>query len=120
MRLPLFERFYPINRDVEIADSAKLAVEPFQFVPYLVAELVMYHRRKKQDRSAQMCQRDAHLVQRRGISIAGRFMVGLKCIEVAPGDDAERGVAGHGAVQARMRKRTLPGWHRVGAGSGLA
>ena len=55
-----------------------------------------------------MSERNAHLVQRVGIAVTGRLVVGVERIEMAPGDNAKGGVAGHGAVQPRIRRRALP------------
>src|SRR5262249_16863179 len=108
-----------IEGDVEIAYRAKLAVQPFQFVPDLVADGVFDHRREEQDGGAQMRERNPHLMQRGLISGCGRFPVGNEGINMPPRHDPECGIAGHGAVEPGFWQRALLP-HRLGAECGLA
>ncbi len=45
----------PVDRDVEIAHRAEFAVQPFQFIPDLVADRVFDHRREKNRMAVRRC-----------------------------------------------------------------
>jgi hypothetical protein len=62
LRLLLVDGLEPLDRDVEVAHSAKVGVQPLQFIPYSGPFGVGNHRREKQNRCAQARERDTHLM----------------------------------------------------------
>jgi hypothetical protein len=116
-RLPFVDGAEPFDRDIQIAHRAKMGVQPLQLIPDLGSLRVGNHRREKQYRRAQAGQRDAHLMQRRPVAFACRFLIGGQIRKTAAGDHPKRGSARHHGIQPRRRLPALP---RQGAGDGFA
>jgi hypothetical protein len=81
--------------DIEISHSAKLDVQPLQFSSDLLPLGVRNHQGEKRNGRAQASKRNAHLMQRFGISSARRGMICCQIRKTALRHRPKGGVACH-------------------------
>src|ERR1700730_5182432 len=108
LRSPFVGGLQLFGRDIQIANDAKLSVQPLQFALYSCLFGIDNHWREKPDGRAQPGKRDAHLMQRYRVTPRCRLMICGKIPEMAARHDPECGVARHHWIQPRNGMAAWP------------
>src|SRR5216683_1525933 len=101
LRSSFVDGLHLFGRDIQIANDAKLSVQPLQFALYSWLFGIDNHRREKPDSRA-------HLMQSYRVTLACRRMICGQIPEMAARRDPECGVAGHHWIQPRNGAAVWP------------
>ena len=101
LRPPFVDGLHLFGCDIQIANDAKMGVQPFQFVLYSWLLGIDDHWREKPYGRAQPRKCDAHLMQGDRVTSGCRRMICGQILEMASRHDPERGVARHHWIQPR-------------------
>ena len=96
---PLVDGLQLCGRDIQIANGAKLSVQPLQFVLYSWLFGIDNHRREKPYGRAQPRECDPHLMQGYRVTLACRLIICGQILEMASRHDPECSVARHHWIQ---------------------
>src|SRR5713226_4456673 len=105
LRSSFVDGLHLFGRDIQIANDAKLSVQPLQFALYSWLFGIDNHRREKPDSRAQPRERDAHLMQSYRATLACRRMICGQIPEMAATSEGDP-VALHQMRNALTRLRT--------------